>query len=77
MPVEFGHSVRGVAFYEGTMPRIARSLESIASSLETLAGRSEEEITLRALHQALDAVGGRSITLAEMIDDLERQRAED
>lgn len=72
---EFGHSVRGARFYDTTMPSIARSLESIARSLAAIVEKDEKEVTLRALHQALDAVGGRSIALAEMIDDLERENA--
>lgn len=73
MAVEFGHSVRGARHYDHVMPLIAKSLASIAKSLETLAQKKEDEVTLKALHQALDAVGGRSIPLAEMIDDLERK----
>jgi len=73
MAIEFGHSVRGARHYDHVMPLIAKSLASIAKSLETLAEKKQDEITLNALHQALDAVGGRSIALAEMIDDLERK----
>lgn len=79
MAVEFGHSRRGARHYDYTMPSIAKSLESIAKSLEELLKghkllqEEENEVTLKALHSALDAVGGRSISLAEMIDDLERE----
>lgn len=73
MATEFGHSVRGARHYDHTMPSIAKSLAKIAKSLEILSKSKEDDITLNALHQALDAVGGRSIPLAEMIDDLERK----
>ena len=73
MATEFGHSIRGARHYDHTMPSIAKSLARIAKSLETLSGEKEDEIVKKALHDALDAVGGRSIPLAEMIDDLERR----
>lgn len=73
MAAEFGHSRRGAQHYDHTMPSIAKSLASIAKSLEVLSQKKEDEITLKALHTALDAVGGRSITLAEMIDDIDRK----
>ena len=70
--VEFGHSVRGARHYDATMPSIARSLASIAKSLETISGKMEDEATLKVLHKALDE-HGRSMTLEEVIDDLERK----
>jgi hypothetical protein len=73
MAVEFGHSIRGARHYDHTMPSIAKSLAKIAKSLEILSGSKEDEIVKKALHDALDAVGGRSIDLANMIDDLERK----
>ena len=73
MATEFGHSIRGARHYDHTMPSIAKSWARIAKSLETLSGEKEDEIVKKALHDALDAVGGRSIALADMIDDLERK----
>ena len=64
---------RGVQFLEGTLPKIARALERIARALENQVEKDEEDITRRVLYRALELNGGRSIHIAEMIEELERK----
>jgi len=64
------------------MPRLVRAIEKLTAVLESakeeeVEEESENEVTLRVLHAALDACGGRSIDIAEMIDDLERKMSSD
>ena len=65
---------RGAQFLDGTLPKIARALERIARALENQVEADEEDITRRVLNRAFEMTGGRSIHIAEMIDDLERKK---
>lgn len=78
----WSNTMRGAQFLDGTMPRLVRAIEKLADVLEARGKEAEEketedEITLRVLHAALDACGGRSVHLAEVIDDLERKMSPD
>ena len=74
----WSNTIRGAQFLDGTVPRLIRAIERLTAVLESakeeeMEKETEDEITLRVLHAALDACGGRSIDIAEMIDDLERK----
>ena len=78
----WSNTIRGAQFLDGTVPRLIRAIEKLTAVLESakeeeVKEETEDEITLRALHAALDACGGRSIDIAEMIDDLERKMSSD
>jgi hypothetical protein len=70
----WSNTLRGAQFLDGTVPRLIRAIEELTKTLkESQMKEDEDEITRRVLHAALDACGGRSIDIAEMIDDLERK----
>jgi hypothetical protein len=65
---------RGAQFLDGTVPKLIRAIEGLTETLkESQMKEDEDEITRRVLHAAVDACGGRSVDIAEMIDDLERK----
>ena len=70
----WSNTIRGAQFLDSTVPRLIRAIEELTKTLkESQMKEDEDEITRRVLHAALDACGGRSIDIAEMIDDLERK----
>jgi hypothetical protein len=70
----WSNTLRGAQFLDGTVPRLILAIEELTKTLkESQMKKDEDEITRRVLHAALDACGGRSIDIAEMIDDLERK----
>ena len=70
----WSNTMRGAQFLDSTVPRLIRAIEELTETLkESQMKQDGDEITRRVLHAALDACGGRSIDIAEMIDDLERK----
>jgi len=67
---------RGAQFLDGTVPRLVRAITELTEVLKEAQvqkpAEDEDEIARRVLCEALDACGGRSIGIAEVIDDLER-----
>jgi hypothetical protein len=61
----WSNTQRGAQFLEGSIPRLIRALERIASALEK---QNQGDEYLRGLQRAFDLIGGRSIELAEEID---------
>lgn len=54
MSVDFFQTVMGRAYYEGTMPRIAKALERIATAMERQSAAPELTKALLVAERALD-----------------------
>jgi len=69
---------RGAQFLDGTVPKLIRAIEALTKALQSQAEPPEDrnEIARQVLHAALNVEGGRSVHLAEVIDDLERKASQ-